>query len=328
MEWLKFILIVVILATSSLFTFWPRKTDRGGTVPQFRLNGMIIGILLLLGAILLILSCGTVDSGHRGVVRSFKAVTERTLGEGLYFVTPFVQDVVEMNVQTTAYHTPAAAASKDLQDVSTEVTLNYRLNPSEVNQTFQSLRKDYEIRIVAPAIQESVKAVTAGYNAEELITRRPEVKLAIEDALQERLDKHGIILDTLSITNFDFSPAFNAAIEAKQVAQQEAIQAERILQRITVEAQQAEASATGRKHAAIREAEGQKQATVLRAEGDAKAIQLRAIAQAEANDLLAASLTEPLIRYTAVQAIAPGIRTIILPSGEQFILGPEILGGD
>lgn len=321
--------LLLIAAIAAFFgrSFRIRKNGEGSEEATFKNLGSasIIGALLFVLAIGSCASIGQIGAGHRGVVLQFGAVTERTLPEGLYFITPFAQSVEKMNVQTQAFTTPVAAASKDLQDVNTEVTLNYRLNPALVNTIYQSLRREYEPRIVMPSIQESVKAVTAQFDAEELITRRPAVKLAIEDALRGRLGSQGIELITLSITNFQFSETFSASIEAKQVAAQRALEATNRLRQIEVEAQQAKASAEGRKEAAIQEAEGARQAAILRAEGEAQAIQLTAEAQAEANRRLNETLTRQVIEYSLVQQLAPGIQTIVLPSGQEFILGEGVL---
>jgi len=150
-----------------------------------------------------------------------------------------------MSVQTQKYSTKADAASKDLQVVSTEVTLNYRLDESEVNSIYQTLGLSYEDKVIQPSIQEVVKASTAKYTAEELITKRELVKRDIEDALILRLSSFkGIMPQMMSITDFDFSAEFNSAIEAKVTAEQNALKAENDLVRIKVEAAQRIAQAT------------------------------------------------------------------------------------
>ena len=100
------------------------------------------------------------------------------------------------------------------------------------------LRQDYEARIIKPAIQEAVKAATARFTAEELITRRPEVRDAISKGLEERLVRFGIHAQAMSITDFAFSKSFNEAIEEKVTATQQVLKAERDLQRVRLEAQQ------------------------------------------------------------------------------------------
>jgi len=304
---------------------------RGDNPDEFKVSvrpwGIGAAILLFFVMLGAVLSMGTVDAGHRGVVRNLGAVTDKTLGEGLYFVTPFVNTVEMMDVQTHAYEAPAAAASKDLQDVRTTVTLNYRLSPERVNIVFQTLRRDYLDRIVKPAVQESVKAITAQFNAEELIEKRPVVKIAIEEALGGRLAEHGIEVETVSITDFQFSASFTAAIEAKVVAVQSALESKNKLEQIKIEAEQVEAAAKGDANANKAIAEGEKIANITRAEGQAKALLTVANARAEANKTLNETLTDQVIQYELVQKLGDDIKVIVLPSGEQFILGPEVLGG-
>ena len=179
-----------------------------------------------------------VGPGERGVVMRLGAVQDSIKQEGLNFKIPFIEKVVLVDVKIRKKETKATAASKDLQNVSTEITLNYSLNPDLVNKLWQELGREYEFRIVDPAIQESLKAVTARFTAEELILKRPEVKAQIQELLNARLGEKYLIVDAVSITAFDFSSGFNAAIEAKQQAEQMALKAKRDLERIKTEAEQ------------------------------------------------------------------------------------------
>lgn len=235
---------LVLLGLGVLVSVRIGKDRNGETAISVRPGvALLMSFVLLVYAFLLAPAVGQVPAGHRGVVLQFGAVTSRILDEGLYFVTPLVNSVELMDVQTHAFHAKASAASHDLQVVSTEVTVNYRLDPSRVGTIYQTLRKDYETRILTPAVQEAVKANTADYVAEHLITKRPLVKAGIERVLQERLTVHGILVDTVNITDFDFSHEFNAAIEAKVTAEQQALKAENDLRRIKIEAQQVVAQA-------------------------------------------------------------------------------------
>lgn len=181
---------------------------------------------------------GEIQSGYRGIVLQFGAPTGKILDEGLYVIMPVMQLVESMSVQIHAYETAAAAASKDLQNVSTKVTLNYAVEPTSVVKVYRDLRHDYLDRIIKPGIQEAVKAATAMYTAEQLITLRPKVRESIQSVLNERLASHGIRIDAMSITSFEFSDSFDTAIEAKVTAEQQALKAERDLVRIQTEAKQ------------------------------------------------------------------------------------------
>jgi prohibitin 2 len=231
----------------------------------------VIGIIIV--AFLIINSVKIVDAGNRGVLLTFGAVdVSRSLNEGIHFVVPVRDNVVQMEVRTQRITEDAASASGDLQDVRTQVALNYHLDPDNSQNVYKNLGLDYANRVIVPAIQESVKQVTARFNAEELITQRESVKNEIEQQIRARLAAYNIIVDAISITEFEFSADFVRAVEAKVAAQQRALQAQNELRRIEIEAQQAEARAVGEQQANIARAEGVRQANVLQAEGEAQAI--------------------------------------------------------
>jgi prohibitin 2 len=234
---------------------------------------VIIGVIVL--AVVVSASVKIVEAGNRGVLLQFGAVdTTQALPEGIHFVTPFRDNVIPMEVRTQKAIDNAASASKDLQDVTTEVALNYHVSPSSAQLVYQQLGFDYSNRVINPAIQESVKQVTARFNAEELITQRETVKTQIEDQITQRLAIYNIVVETISITEFRFSEQFTRAIEAKVEAEQRALQAQNDLRRIEIEAQQAEATAIGQQQANIARAEGLRQANVLEAQGEAEAIRI------------------------------------------------------
>src|ERR671910_3971 len=231
----------------------------------------IVGVIIV--AILIVSSVKIVDAGNRGVLLNFGAVdVSRSLNEGIHFVVPIRDNVVQMEVRTQKITEDTVSASQDLQDVSTQVALNYHLDPDNAQVVYRQLGIDYANRVIVPAIQESVKQVTARFNAEELITQRESVKTEIEQQIRGRLAAYNIIVDAISITEFQFSDEFVRAVEAKVAAQQRALQAQNELRRIEIEAQQAEARAVGQQQANIARAEGVRQANVLQAQGEAQAI--------------------------------------------------------
>lgn len=183
-----------------------------------------------------------VPAGHRGVVLQLGAVSG-IMGEGFHFRLPVIQKVIAFNVQVQKAETDAAAASKDLQTISSKIALNYHVDPATVSRVFQNIGEAYEKKVIDPAVQEAVKAITARYTAEELITKRQQVALEIQDLLTGRLRKSDIVVDAFSIVNFEFSNEFNKAIESKQTAEQMALKAQRDLQRIKIEAEQKIAAA-------------------------------------------------------------------------------------
>jgi regulator of protease activity HflC (stomatin/prohibitin superfamily) len=187
-----------------------------------------------------------VPAGSRGVMTTFGKASDEVLSEGVHFKFPLVQALHLMDVRIAKSEGEGDAASKDLQQVRARVVVNYHLDPAKVAQTFREVGTSTEevaAGILEPARPEAVKAVTARFTAEELITKRTEVRDQIAVLLQEKMLRHGLILDEFAIVNFAFSPSFTAAIEAKVNAEQQKLKAERDLMRIRVEAEQKVASA-------------------------------------------------------------------------------------
>lgn len=245
----------------------------------------IFAILAIVGiaiAISVLSPVATVPNGHRGVMLTFGKAADEPLSEGLHFRIPIAQTLYRMPVQVQRSETQSEAASKDLQRVTTTVVLNYHVVPSETVKVYRELGafENIESRIIDPAIQEAMKAVTAKFTAEQLVTKRPEVSGEIRDTVDDRLARHGLAVDEFSITNFRFSESFDHAIEAKTVAEQQKLKAERDLERIKVEAEQRIAQARA-------EAESQK---------------LNAQAQAEALKMQREAITPELIELRRVEA--------------------------
>ncbi len=179
-----------------------------------------------------------VGAGERGVVLNFGAVQKTVLDEGLHFRIPLVQEIIKMDVKVQKATTDAAAASSDLQDVNSTVAINYHIAPDKANTVYQTIGVQFKDRIIDPAVQETVKAITAKYTAEQLITMRPAVSDAMKSSLTDRLKEHNISVVAFSIVGFSFSKIFMEAIESKQTADQLAQKAQRDLERIKIEAEQ------------------------------------------------------------------------------------------
>jgi regulator of protease activity HflC (stomatin/prohibitin superfamily) len=243
----------------------------------------IVPIIVAL-AFLLFLVSGmfvVVQAGHVGVVKRFGAVQTNALPEGLHFKRPFVDVVEQIDIRLMPTNAKSTAASKDLQTVSTEVNVTYSVNGELAPLMFQRIGDTRKVAaaLVEPAIQESVKAVTAQYTAEELVTKRAQVKIAIQTAIEEFIGKtlsekdiaNGVRLANVAITDFVFSVEFNKAIESKVKAEQEALRAKNeFLMRVT----QAEASEAEVKLAADAKA----YSTQVESEARANAIKIEAAA--------------------------------------------------
>lgn len=204
--------------------------------------GLITTVVVLV--ILFFLLCfRTVGVGQVGIVTQFGKVKSEQ-GSGVLFKLPYpVQHLVKMNVQTQKEQQDADAATHDLQSVNATVAVNYHLTPDTARKVYVDVGTDYKIRIIDPIIQEAVKATTAQYDASDLIAQRPTVEEKLQADLITKLGSRGISVDNVSIVNFNFSSEFNAAIEQKQVAQQNAQKAQYDLQTAQLKAQQQQAQA-------------------------------------------------------------------------------------
>ena len=197
---------------------------------------LIIGVSLLFFMILK--PWVQIGAGERGVVLNFGAVKQDVLGEGLHFRVPIMQRVVPMDVKVQKATTDATASSSNLQEVSSTVAINFHIIPDKANIVYQTIGIEFKERIIDPAVQEVVKAVSARYSAEDLITKRSAVSDAMKSTLTERLLVHNIAVDALSIVGFSFSKIYMDAIESKQTAEQLAMKAQRDLERIKIEGEQ------------------------------------------------------------------------------------------
>ncbi|MEN9938741.1 MAG: hypothetical protein RLZZ387_5320 [Chloroflexota bacterium] len=217
-----------------------------------------LGLVMMVAVGIAMSSFTIVNAGTRGVVTTFGQITG-VRSEGLHFKMPFITNVTTVNIRTQRYEATASAASQDLQIVSTQVVLNYRPDPQQVETLIRTIGPDFVPVVVEPALQEALKAATAQFTAEQLITQRPQVSERIKQVLEERLTPRGVVVEDLSITDFSFSDEFRRAVEQKQVAQQDALRAEEELRRAQIEAQQqvarAEAEAQARIEVATAEAE-------------------------------------------------------------------------
>lgn len=209
--------------------------DEMGEIKLVKKGGIALALVLIIA---FLLPFSIVNAGERCVLTEWSAVTGEIWNEGLHFRIPIYQNCHMMNVQTQKYVDSASSASMDLQDVNTDVAVNYHLDPTQVDYVYQTIGNDFGNKVIAPAIEESVKASTALFTAEELITKRAMAKDTIKINLADRLEPYGIVVETVSITNFQFSAKFTQAIEDKVEAEQWALKAGNDLVRIKIEAEQ------------------------------------------------------------------------------------------
>lgn len=242
-----------------------------------------ISIIAVVAIVVIASSFTVVPAGSTGVVVTLGKVSENPLPEGLHFKIPFVQNIEVISNKIQKVEVNAPAVSKDLQSISSSIAVNFRVGNNSSAYIFQNIGRDYQNVVLLPAVQESMKSVTAKYTAEELITERAVVGQEVQAALAEKVSGYGIVIEKFNIVNFEFSEEFDKAIEAKQVAEQNLIKTK-------TEQEQA-----------IVIAEAEAKTKLIAAEAEAEAILKKAEAQAEANRKIAASLNEEMIEYAKVE---------------------------
>lgn len=264
------------------------KNDGYQTVNVDLKGGKVKKIVILAACafvvILLLCSCFTVvPTGSSGVVMTLGKVSDTPLSEGLHFKAPLIQQVVIVSNKIQVQEVNADSVSKDLQAVQSVIAVNFKVANNYSCSIYQNIGPNYQEIVFLPAVQESVKSVSAKYTAEQLITMRPQVGEEIKQTLEEKVAEYGILVEKFNIVDFEFSAEFNSAIEAKQVAEQNLIKTK------TEQEEQLVIART--------EAEKKK----LTAEAEAEAIRIKSEAQAKANETINASLTPSLIEYEKVE---------------------------
>lgn len=245
---------------------------------------IIIAVVVVVAALLFASAITIVPAGHTGVVVTLGKVNSNVLSEGFHLKAPFIQNVVKINnkIQKCEIEN-AESVSKDLQAISSTIVVNYKINNNSSANIYKEIGSDYETIMLMPAINESLKAVTAKYTAEELVTNRSQLAEEVQSTLEGKMNEYGILIEKFNIVNFSFSEEFAKAIEAKEVARQNLLKAKT------------------EKEQAIVEANAQAEKKVIAAEAEAKAILAKAEAQAEANKTVAKSLNENVLENNKIE---------------------------
>ena len=195
--------------------------DKNG---QFSAGKLIAFIAAIVAVIIVAASCFTVvPAGHTGVVVNMGRVSETVLQEGFHFKTPFVQEIVQIDNRIVKLEVATDAFSKDLQTVSTVLAVNYRIAKDMSYSIYKEVGSNFESVLVMPAVNEVLKAVVAKYTASDLVASRSEVSVMLDEELNGKLNARGIFIEDLNIIDWDFSAEYIAAVEAKQVAEQNLI---------------------------------------------------------------------------------------------------------
>ena len=297
--------VLLLVGGIALFCFeWFTTTD------EAPINKGVLGV----GVVLAVLGFFSfwlhpIPAGYVGVVTAFGEVQPETLKPGMNLVPPIVNSVTDVDTRVRGIpfgQDPNArfgAASKEYQDVWLAGTLNVHVDQNKAVDLFQNVGLDYDTKLVMPFFATSIKEVVPQFAIGDILAKREVIRQEAVVKLQAKLAPYGLVVDDVAIANIDFSEQYKAAIEAKQVAEQQVQTESQVLAQKRIQADQARTDAQGRADARVIDATG----------------------QAEANRLLQQSLSDELIRYTLIQKLAPTINTMILPDGQSFILDPKAL---
>ena len=255
------------------------------TLEAFELKGpkpRTIGILIILFIIFIFFwgSFAIVPAGHRGVVLWWGSVEKRIMGEGLNFKVPVAERVIKVDVKVQPHpFKEIDAASKEYQIVKLTGMMNFHIDPSYVNVLYQKVGLDFAPKVIDPAFNDFVKEVVPIYQITEILPKREEIRKRAMGKLGDNLARYHIIVDDIYFANIRFSPEYERAIEAKQVAQQQVETQRQVLAQREIEAQQ----------------------KVATAKGEAESIQVVALGQAKANEVLARSISPILVQYKSIE---------------------------
>jgi len=239
--------------------------------------------LLILALVVLIVLWGTfviIPAGHRGVCLWWGSVEKRIMGEGLNFKMPIAETVIKVDVRVQPHpFKQIDASSKEYQMVNMTGMMNFHIDPAYVNDLYQKVGLDFAEKVIDPAFNDFVKEVVPTYPIGEILPKREEIRKRAMTKLGENLSRYHIIVDDIYFANIRFSPGYEGAVEAKQVAQQQVETQKQVLAQREIEAQQ----------------------KVATAKGEAEAIQVVAQGQAKANDALSRSISPILVQYKSIE---------------------------
>lgn len=316
LAWLGFIGVLVLVFV---------RTSRNQ--PAKGLTSIVI--TLLIAAVLLT----TVGAGlvflqadeYAVVISAFqnKGYRGEALGPGLHWIIPFLESVQKYSVAKQTYTMSSSttegvvqgddsiqARTKDGQQVYLDASVIYSVDPTKLIELHITWQNRYEENVVRPVARAAIRDAVSQFGVEELVsTKRNELESAIRSEIESSLGANNIIMNDFLLRNIRFSDEYAAAVEQKQIAEQSAQQAKFVVEQKKQEAEQARQTA-----------QGQADAAVIAAKGEAEARLIQAQAEAQANQLISQSITPELVQYQYVLKLAPGVQTIFVPSGNQFIL--------
>jgi len=285
----------------------PRGGDRGEILEKSKkaarlARAITLGVSLLV--FVLATAFGSVNqirTGHIGIVYTFGAITSQ-VPEGLQIVAPW-KDLKEANIQILRYKSDLACFSKETQSVKVQASVNYRTSPDAIQELYRSVGENYQQILIDSRLQQIFKDEIVKYTSVEIAPQREAIRKSAAKRLEEELKAFSVTVVDLFLDNIDFEEAFEHAVEQKQIATQKALEE---FEKVKVEQHKAEQA-------------------VERAKGEGAALLAKAEKESEANRKLAESITQPLVNYMIAQKLSDKIQVMILPAGQQFILGSDMV---
>lgn len=277
-------------------------------------------IPIIVGVLLLIVSCfAIVPTGYTGILTTFGAVEERTLNNGPNFIAPW-QSVVNMDNHVQEVTLNISAFSSDMQEVEVSLSMNFQVDAITSRELYRTVGRDYYNSIMSNRVEENTKIIFAMYTAEGLITSREVLGSQIKELMQADMDSYGVHINTISVKNIDFTDAFTAAVEAKQVATQNKLTAETIQAQQTMEEEEA-----AKRAIIVANAEAEK--AIIAAQADLEVVQIQAEAslyagqrEAEMNQRIAEALTSNLIAYYWIKQWDGKLPSTVLDSDGNYMI--------
>lgn len=307
------ILSIVSLIAGICFLVYGVKEQESG--PK-----AISTICFILVPILIIISCiGIVPTGYTGILTTFGAVEERTVGAGFNFIAPW-QKIVTMDNRTQKVENATQAFSSDIQQVDVAMSINYCIDQRTARELYRTVGQNYYENVMFPRIQENTKAIFSQYTAEELIAERENLSTSIVELVRKDMEPYGITIVSIAIEDIDFTDAFTNAVEAKQVAAQNKLTAETTQAQKTME-QEAEAER------AIIAANAKAQQDIIAAQADLEVVKIQADAalyagerEANMNERIAAALSDELIQYYWIKQWDGKLPATVLDSNGNYMI--------
>jgi prohibitin 2 len=293
-----FVLLALAIGFAVVRTQAALRFSREGAAGQVPVVPWLL-VLVVVAVVALSFGFREVQAGFVGVVSQFGRIQDTELRPGLHWVPPIINDVTYVDTRVRAIKVEGyTAASREQQDLFMNLTLNYHVDPDRASDILQELGTDFEARIVTPRFLDIPKSVTDDYGTTQVLNARDEIRSTAEDLLTTELTPYGFVVDGINLENFGYSPEYNAAIEQRQIAEQEVQRQQQILAQQRIQAEQA----------------------VVRAEGEANARIEEARGEAEANRLLTESLNPLLLQWQAIQKLQDHINIALVPSDGGLIL--------